>query len=147
LVTHLAMKMDTEKVFTQANSMSKTLDYDKANCLGLNTDYFYMTDKELELEGVSLRVIRRICFDCPIQKECAEYGFTYEKYGTFGGYTSKERELVIKGHFNTPEIQTLFDDLGHLRIIRLGWAQLMEFKNIKPTHIVPAYWKKEGIHE
>jgi hypothetical protein len=144
LVTHLAMRMGTEKVSTQASSMSKTLDYDKANCLGLNTDYFYMTESDLQSEGLSLKVIRRICFDCPIQPACAEYGFKYEKYGTFGGYIDQERMLITGKQWGSRELRRMFEQLANLGV-RL--STVFEYAAIKPTHIVPAYWKKEGFNE
>jgi hypothetical protein len=132
------MKMDTAKVSTRASSMNKTLDYDKANCLGLNTDYFYMTESDLQTEGLSLKVIRRICFDCPI------HGFKYEKYGTFGGYTDQERMLITGKQWNSRELRRMFEQLANLGV-RL--STVFEYAAIKPTHIVPAYWKKEGVHE
>lgn len=141
MVTRLAMKMDTEKVSTQASSMSKTLDYDKANCLGLNTDYFYMTESDLQSEGLSLKVIRRICFDCPIQPECARYGFKYEKHGTFGGFTEQERALIIRKQWGSKELRRMFEQLANLGV-RL--SPVFDYANIKPTHLVPAYWTKEG---
>lgn len=120
------------------------MDYEKANCLGIDTDLFYMTESDLQSEGLSLKVIRRICFDCPIQEACAEYGFKYEKYGTFGGFTEQERHLILNKQWNAREIRRMLEQLANLGV-RL--SKVFEYAEIKPTHIVPAYWKKEGFDE
>jgi len=144
LVTRLAMKMDTARDSTQVSFMNKTMDYSKANCMGLNTDYFYMTESDLQTEGLSLKVIRRICFDCPIQEACATYGFQYERHGTFGGYTEMERALILRKQWNHKELRRMFEQLANLGV---RWSKVFEYAETKPTHIVPAYWKKEGSCE
>lgn len=138
------MKMDTARGSTPESCMSKTLDYDKANCQGIDTDYFYMTESDLQSEGLSLKVIRRICFDCPIQEACARYGFQYERHGTFGGYTEVERALILRKQWNHKELRRMFEQLANLGV-RL--SKVFAYADIQPTHLVPAYWKKEGSYE
>lgn len=121
--------------------MSKRFDNTQANCKGLETDLFYMTESDLQSQGLSLRVIRRICFDCPIQEACAEYGFKYERHGTFGGYTEQERALILGKKWNFPELKRMFEQLANLGV-RL--SKVFDYADIKTEHLVPAYWMKEG---
>lgn len=124
-----------------ATSMSKRFDTTRANCRDLETDLFYMAEGDLQAAGVSLRTLRRVCFDCPIHEACAEYGFKYEKYGTFGGFTDKERELILKRQWNHKDIHRMLEQLAQLGV-RL--AKVIEYSNITPEHIAPADWMKEG---
>lgn len=121
--------------------MSKRFDNTLANCKGINTDYFYMTESDLQSEGLSLKVIRRICFDCPIQEACAEYGFKYERHGTFGGYTEQERALIMAKKWNHKDLRRMFEQLANLGV-RL--SKVFDYPDIKTEYLVPAYWMKEG---
>lgn len=125
----------------QEKSMAKRFDNTQANCKGLNTDYFYMTESDLQAEGLSLKVIRRICFDCPIQEACAEYGFKHERHGTFGGYTEQERALIMSKKWNHKELHRMFEQLAHLGV-RL--SKVFDYPDIETEYLVPAYWMKEG---
>lgn len=122
----------------------KHLDNTNANCQGLDTDYFFMTESDLQAEGLSLKVIRRICFDCPIQETCADYGFKYERHGTWGGYTEVERALILSRKWNHKELRRMFEQLANLGV-RL--SKVFEYANVKTEYLVPAYWKKEGESE
>ncbi len=128
------MKMAELRVTTSASSMgcfmSKVFDSTRANCRGIDTDYFYMTESDLQAEGLSLKVIRRICFDCPIQEACAEYGFKHERHGTFGGYTEQERALILAKKWNHKELRRMFE--------------VFDYADTKTEYLVPAYWMKEG---
>ncbi len=124
--------------------MSKRLDNTQANCRDIETDFFYMTESDLQTHGLSLKVIRRICFDCPIQKECAAYGFKYEKFGTFGGYTEQERALILAKKWNHKDLRRMFEQLALLGV-RL--SQVFDYADTKTEHLVPAYWTKEGSTE
>ena len=141
MATRLGMTMDTDKAMKQASFMIKRLDDSRANCRGINTDYFYMTESDLQSEGLSLRVIRRICFDCPIQEACAEYGFKYERHGTFGGYTEQERALIMAKKWNHKELRRMFEQLA---ILGVRLSKVFEYPEIKTEYLVPAYWMKEG---
>ena len=65
-------------------------DWTRANCRGLNTDIFYLEESELKDRGMTNRVIRKVCFTCPIQKDCLRAGME-EEYGIWGGFTRWER--------------------------------------------------------
>lgn len=133
--------MDTKKVLRLAIFMSKRLNNTLANCRDIETDFFYMSEADLQDAGTSLRFVRRLCFDCPIQKECAEYGFQYEKYGTFGGFTDRERMLIMAKQWHHNDLKRMFEQLAHLGV---RWSTVFEYADIQPTHIAPADWMKEG---
>lgn len=130
-----------KKALRLAIFMSKRFDNTLANCKGLDTDYFYMTENDLQAEGLSLKVIRRICFDCPIQEACADYGFKHERHGTFGGYTEQERALILAKKWNHKELRRMFEQLANLGV-RL--SRVFEYADTKTEYLVPAYWMKEG---
>ena len=68
-------------------------DWTRANCRGLNTDIFYLEESELKDRGMTNRVIRKVCFTCPIQKDCLRAGME-EEYGIWGGFTRWERMKI-----------------------------------------------------
>lgn len=72
----------------------KDVDWKRASCFGLDTDMFYLTRTELLLEGLSYNSLRRICFDCPIMRECLQIGTSLERYGFWGGLAQEERAAI-----------------------------------------------------
>lgn len=84
---------------------------ERASCKGIPTDFFYTSresgnPKQLEY----LSALRRVCSECPVLSECADYGIKHEKYGFFGGLTESERR-AIRGKqgipLQRPEYMTL----------------------------------------
>jgi Transcription factor WhiB len=71
----------------------KGTDWSQANCRGLNTEIFYLEESELKDRGMTTRVIRKVCFTCPIQRECLRAGME-EEYGIWGGFTKWERTKI-----------------------------------------------------
>ena len=41
--------------------------------------------------GASMVLPRTICADCPVNKECGDWGIAHELYGVFGGMSSRQR--------------------------------------------------------
>lgn len=72
------------------------VDWDRASCRGLDTNLFYLQKTELLVEGLSFNHLRRMCFDCPIQRECLQIGSKYERYGFWGGMAEDERDHVYR---------------------------------------------------
>jgi len=92
----------------------KTVDWDKANCLGMPTDWFYFQKGELMAqEGIFYVQLREICFRCPIWKECLEVGVAYERYGWWGGLSELERNHVYL-NLQSRTIEYLKRDLRYL---------------------------------
>jgi len=86
------------------------VDWDKANCRGINTDMFYLEDELLKNKKAENRQLRNICFRCPIQRACLEVGFAYEQYGMWGGVASLERNIIVKGNLDSERLGPLLRD-------------------------------------
>ena len=69
----------------------KEVDWNKANCKGLDTNLFFTPMADLLEMGLSYRTLRRICFSCPIWKECLQVAIQEEPYGFWGGLSEEER--------------------------------------------------------
>jgi len=102
----------------------KSIEWDQADCRGMNTDLFFMNREELQLEGFTYQHIRRVCSDCPIRRDCLAYGFKYERHGMFGGVTGEERDLIRRGKFNDSKITSLLRDMANLN---LSLNSILEF--------------------
>lgn len=72
----------------------KQVDWERANCKGIDPEVFYKQQSELLQEGLSFMTLRRICFACPIWRECLQIGVRYEQYGFWGGLSEEERRQV-----------------------------------------------------
>lgn len=91
-------------------------DWSKANCKGINTDLFYLEEELLKRKYLEIRLIRKICFSCPIRRECYQYGYSKERWGMFGGVTSWERNEIAKNQVDNRFLQSLRRDLKELDI-------------------------------
>jgi hypothetical protein len=74
------------------------VDWSRANCRGLATDFFYLEEEFLLKKELSISQIRKVCFACPIWRDCLEVGFAEERWGMWGGVTSYERNEIIRGN-------------------------------------------------
>jgi len=78
-------------------------DWAKANCRGLNTEIFYYEESDLKDRGMTFKVIRKICFTCPIRKACLDAGMQ-EEYGIWGGFTRRERVYIRNGNLHDTDM-------------------------------------------
>lgn len=84
------------------------IDWERANCKGIDTDYFYYpsgddsSDRFLEKRSGATGVnavygyLSRICNECPIMSECASYAIKHEQWGFWGGLGPRERQRIRK---------------------------------------------------
>lgn len=94
----------------------KAVQWEKANCMGMPTDWFYMQKAELMAqEGIFYVQLREICFRCPIWKDCLEVGATYERYGWWGGLSEEERSHLFR-NLESRTIEYLKRDLRYLHM-------------------------------
>jgi hypothetical protein len=76
------------------------VDWERAACLSTDTESFYP-----EGAGEALatnRVLVKICNDCPIKSECANYAIHNEQHGFWGGLSPSDRAGIRKRK-NIPE--------------------------------------------
>ena len=76
------------------------VDWGQAACLSTDTESFYP-----EGAGEALatnRVLVKICNNCPIKSECANYAIHNEQHGFWGGLSPSERAEIRKRK-NIPE--------------------------------------------
>ncbi len=117
----------------------KSIEWNQADCLGMDTNLFFMSREELQLEGMTYQTLRRICSDCPIRKDCLEYAFKYERHGMFGGVTGLERDLIRRKEFNNSVITGLLRDMAHLN---LSLNSILEFIGAESNFIEPRDYVK-----
>lgn len=80
-----------------------------ANCISVGTEAFYE-------DGDPSDVRRRVCDRCPIKRECLDYALeTAERWGVWGGKSSRQRLALIRAQKNDPNWQwPYFSDLEYL---------------------------------
>lgn len=62
-----------------------------AACLDSNTELFFMETPQ------EIAKAKSICSECPLIRDCAQWGVRFEEYGVFGGLSAKERHLLRGG--------------------------------------------------
>lgn len=92
------------------------IEWARASCRGLDTDLFYVPRTDLLLEGLTYNHLRRMCFACPIQKDCLKAATSYEQYGFWGGLSEDERRFIYAGKFDSRVIGWLRNDLKQLGV-------------------------------
>jgi hypothetical protein len=102
------------------------VEWERASCRGLDTDLFFTARSELVIEGLTYNIIRRMCFDCPIQVDCLKVGTGYEAYGIWGGLAEDERRHIYANTLNTKIIDWLRRDLKELKIEVLPLVQIIQ---------------------
>jgi hypothetical protein len=75
-----------------------------------------MYDDELAEKDFTTAELRRICFSCPIFRECNAYGWQYERHGMFGGITGEERDAIRRDKWDNPKVKKLQKDLEELGV-------------------------------
>ena len=117
----------------------KSIEWNQADCLGMDTNLFFMSREELQLEGMTYQTLRRVCSDCSIRKDCLQYAFKYERHGMFGGVTGLERDLIRRKEFNNSVITGLLRDMAHLN---LSLNSILEFIGAESDFIEPRDYVK-----
>jgi hypothetical protein len=75
----------------------KEVEWERASCRGVDTDTWYLARTDLfDQEQITYNHLRRICFACPIQKECLQIGTSLERYGFWGGLADEERTAIYE---------------------------------------------------
>ena len=89
------------------------INWDEAACAGMPTNLFYVFEENSKVrEWVDVSVVRRVCFACPLWRQCLSYGLENEEYGIWGGLLTNERKALVAGEPSPVfgrVIQELFD--------------------------------------
>ncbi len=123
--------------------MSKDL-YDQAACKDMDTDMFFKTVYELEIEGIPIKTLRRVCASCPIRIECAEYAFQHEQYGTWGALTQEERVLIRANNWANKSLVRLGNELSELGI---NIAEIIAMSRMKPQFYASGLHRDRGTKD
>lgn len=70
-------------------------EFEQPLCAEVGSFYFYLDDKsERNSDSLSdYSIAKSLCFQCPHNADCAEWGIKNEAHGLWGGLTPKERAL------------------------------------------------------
>jgi hypothetical protein len=91
------------------------VEWSKAACAGMDTQKFY--EIEDRMPDATIHSFRAVCMACPIWEQCLRYAFTNEKYGMWGGLTTRERDLFwYEQDYYHQDWQRLSDSLAHYGI-------------------------------
>ena len=102
----------------------REVEWQRASCLGLDTELFYDHRTGLLEQGLSYHHLRRICATCPIQRDCLEIAVAHEPYGFWGGLSEEERRHIHGGRDGSQTLQALKRDL---RILGLSYETIVNF--------------------
>lgn len=66
-------------------------DFNEALCKSIGTEFYYTED---DSSGTSSeeKMAKALCHQCPVVKECAEWGLRHEIYGIWGGMSPLDRK-------------------------------------------------------
>jgi hypothetical protein len=67
------------------------VDWEQAACRGTLTDMWYVEGGSAWGEYIPLR---KVCNNCPILSECAEYAIRHEQWGFWAGMAPRERMTI-----------------------------------------------------
>lgn len=69
-------------------------EFDQPLCAEIGPYYFYMEDDGLPVSTNDARKVKSFCESCVHQSDCAEWGIAKERFGIWGGLTSRERQNI-----------------------------------------------------
>ena len=79
-------------------------DFTGAACAGMDGDMFYddmIVSESAKEYGMYTStapkqhaMLRRVCANCPVKVECAEFAIKHERFGFWGGLTAMERHSI-----------------------------------------------------
>ncbi len=70
------------------------IDWSRAACAGCDVEAFY-EEKAGVAKPLNI-VLRKICAECPIINECAEFAIKHEMHGFWGGLSPSDRVEIRK---------------------------------------------------
>lgn len=125
----------------------KQVNWDSASCQGLDTELFYDHQTGLKEKGLSFGHLRKICFSCPIQKDCLTIGVAHEQFGFWGGLSEEERNLVYSDSetksLSKQEMKTMMQLKHDLLMMGISyWGLSTEVKKVERSFMSYTEWKQ-----
>jgi WhiB family redox-sensing transcriptional regulator len=102
----------------------RDVEWQRASCLGLDTELFYEHRTGLLEQGLTVHHLRRICVSCPIQRDCLQIAVAHEPYGFWGGMSEDERKHIHAGRNGSPTLQAMKRDF---KILGLNYETVVAF--------------------
>jgi hypothetical protein len=93
------------------------VDWDRAACKNLPTDFFYKIEDRGVSKLIDVDVFRFTCAPCPIWRQCLGYATHHENYGVWGGMTSEERLAILSAR-KSPVSDKVFKDFERYGITK-----------------------------
>lgn len=90
------------------------VDWDRAACNSLPTNFFYRIEDRGMTKIIDLDVFRFTCTPCPIWRSCLGYAIKKEEYGVWGGMTSSERQVMVGE--KSSHSQKIIDDFARFGV-------------------------------
>ncbi len=69
-------------------------DFTNATCKEIGLEFFFQ--EHHSATSSEERKAKQICKECPVMKECLEWGLAHESYGIWGGTSPRERMRIRK---------------------------------------------------
>lgn len=70
--------------------------FEGASCAGIDTEAFY-PPRDI-FTPLELKMIKRVCTECPVMEACLEWAIVHERYGVWGATVPVEREKIRRRH-------------------------------------------------
>jgi hypothetical protein len=79
--------------------MLRPWEFENPPCRELGTDVFYADQTVGATTKYGFRqlaTVKKVCGNCPFQKDCLDWGVKHESFGIWGGATEYERSMIRK---------------------------------------------------
>jgi len=93
------------------------VDWDRAACKDLPTNFFYKIEDRGVSKVMDIDVFRFTCAPCPIWRQCLGYATNQEQYGVWGGMTNEERQSLLSNG-RSPVREKVFKDFERYGITK-----------------------------
>lgn len=96
--------------------------WELAECNGMAPNTFFSFEEEdgVVEKWVGIKSVRSTCARCPIWSQCASYAIENEKFGIWGGLSSRERKAFRKKGNSTLRDKAI----GELVSLGISWQEI-----------------------
>ena len=69
-------------------------EFSNASCRGIGTEFYFTEDDKQPGSSPEMAMAKALCQNCPVLKECREWGIKHEEFGIWGGLNPYDRRRV-----------------------------------------------------